>query len=298
MSTERMVETLASWSLRRRRKALRLYWQAERLRGRLPDYGLAGIFRDNLRLGAVAARHMNEEAVFHDWLVSLEWLAILRRSAVQLRADLNQVRLPSEHNLAQVAESGRPVILAPIHMGCFALGLARIMDTYFADRPMLILRAREDRPLETEAMRRVSEIGVDMRFLNIADKQAYVDAVRFARKGAVVVMFVDLPGAYGGPVRTRLLRRDVEVALGIDSLARLTEASVIPLRVASSTEGDEIHFGRSFESLASGPNERARVASLVARHVEQDLQAAPEQWLMWQRFEEFLITYEDFEAVA
>lgn len=298
MSTDRFASTLASWPLRRRRKALRLYWQAERLRGRLPEFGLTETLRDTLRLGTSVARALNQEAVFHDWLVSLEWLAILKRSTAELRADITNVALSDENILARLADDRRPVIFAPIHMGCFALGFAKIMDAYFPDRPMLILRAREDRPIETEAMRRVSEIGVDMRFLNISDKQAYVDAVRFARKGAVIVLFVDLPGGYGGAYRTKLLRRDVDLALGVDSLARLTEANVVPLHVASSALGDQVFFGRPFESLVSGPAEKARVASLVVRHIEQALLAAPEQWFMWQRLNEFLITYEDLEAVA
>jgi KDO2-lipid IV(A) lauroyltransferase len=181
-------------------------------------------------------------------------------------------------------------------MGCFALPFAKIMRDHFSDRPMLILRAREDRPEETEAMRRISEIGVDMRFLNVADKQAYVDGVRFARAGAVIVTFVDLPASYGGAVSETLFGRPAQLAMGLNSLARVIGADVVPIAVNSSVRGDVVKLGRPFECFATGPAEKMRVAGLIRRHIEQSVLAAPEQWHMWARLDEFYNTVAQNEA--
>ncbi|WFT77435.1 hypothetical protein QA634_19055 [Methylobacterium sp. CB376] len=137
-------------------------------------------------------------------------------------------------------------------------------------------------------MRRISEIGTDMRFLNVRDKQDYIDAVRFARAGAVIVSFVDLPASYGGPVDTTLFGRPARLAMGLDALARLTEATVVPLAVRSRLDGDVVAPGRPFEVAESGPEAKARVTDLVRRHIEASVLAAPEQWFMWQRLGEFL----------
>ncbi|HEY8065012.1 MAG TPA: hypothetical protein VIF40_09820 [Methylosinus sp.] len=292
------AEAIARLPLRARRRALRLAWRAAASAKRLPDFEIDSGFRRFLRLSGIEAERLNREAVFHDRLVSLEWLAMLRRTVRQLESDARFAHIDGEDTLAHVAATGKPIILAPIHMGCFALVFGKMMQRFFHDRPMLILRAREDRETETAVMQRIGEIGIDMRLLNVKEKANYVDAARFARNGAVIVYFVDLPGSYGGSFDASLFGQQVKLAMGIDSFARITEGIVVPARVRSTLDGDEMRLGAPFECAETGPAEKARVADMVRRHIERSVLDAPAQWYFWSRFAEYLDHSSESTAAA
>lgn len=279
---------VAALPLRLRRRALRTLWLAQRVTRRLPARGVAPILRQTLRLPRAEAGRLDAETAFSDDLYGLEWLSLVTRSHADIVADWQSVRFADPELIRRVASSGKPVILAPLHMGCFALPFARLIHDFFRDRRMLILRAREDRAVETRVMHRISEMGMEMRFLNVRDKQDYIDAIRFARTGSVIVSFVDLPASYGGPVETTLFGRPIRLAMGIDSLARLTEAAVLPLSITSDCAGDTVRCGQPFEVADSGPETKARVTNLVRRHIETSVLTAPAQWFMWPRLHEFL----------
>ena len=296
MTRYEMLSDVSRLPLRARRRMLRLFWSTLRLTGKLPELGVDNILKYALHLSASEAMRIEREIVYQDMIVAAEWAAILKRNRQGLERDSETISFPEYDLLEQASQSGKPLIFAPIHMGCFALPFARIMFDHFRGRRMLILRAREDRPEETLAMQRVSEIGVDMRFLNVNDKQNYFDAVRFAKDGAVIVTFVDLPASYGGPARVNLFGKPARLAMGIGSLARLIEATVIPLSVHSSVGGDVVNVGRAFETYMKGPEEKARVATIVRRHIEDSIRPSPEQWHMWPRLNEFMDTEMQEEA--
>jgi KDO2-lipid IV(A) lauroyltransferase len=212
----------------------------------------------------------------------------LNRGVAQLRHDVARVAFDDEDLLVRLAEWKKPVLFAPLHMGCYALAFTQIMDRFFRGRRMLILRARDDREIETKVMQRVAETGCDMRFLKVADKADYVEAVRFARAGAVIVAFVDLPASYGGPIDVELLGQKATIAMGIDALARVAGATIVPICVSSTIHGDTVHVGRPFETAESGPAERRRVAQTLKRHIETSVAAHPLDWHMWTRFHEYL----------
>jgi KDO2-lipid IV(A) lauroyltransferase len=256
--------------------------------GRLQTFGAAPLLMSCLRLPQREALRLDRDMVVHDWLASMEWLALLSRSAPQLRRDIARVRVDDEDMLIRLAERGKPILFAPLHMGCYAFGFARIMERYFKGRRMLILRARDDREIETRVMQRVSETGCDMRFLKVADKRDYAKAIRFARAGAVIVSFVDLPASYGGPTDVELLGHPATIGMGVDSLARTCGATVVPVSVSSGIGGDTVHVGRPFEVVESGLHEQQRVARIVRRHIETSVAAHPAEWHMWTRFHEFL----------
>ncbi len=281
-----------------RRRAFRGVWPARRLVHGRPTLGLAPVLRHTLRLSRAEAERLDAKALFSDRLVQLEWLSLLVRSRRAIRADMRCVTMPEHGTIEAVAAGARPVILAPMHMGCFALGFATIIDSFFPGRRMLILRAREDRPIETAVMRRIGELGVDMRFLNVTQKKTFLEAIRFAREGAVIVSFIDLPGSYGSPIETTLFGQPARIALGIDQLARLTEATVLPLAITSGLGGDTVHAGRAFEVAENSPETRQRVCGIVRRHIEDSILRAPEQWFMWPRLDEFLSEPISWGAVA
>lgn len=280
---------VAGLPLRIRRGLLRASWRARRLSRTPPGFGLAPVFESLLRVPRAEAARLDGEAVYADRLQELEWLALLNRPHRDIAADLRRLRVAGRALFERAATGGKPVILAPIHMGCFVLPLAGLIHNTFRGRRMLILRAREDHPLETRVMERINEAGVEMRFLNVRDKQDYIDAIRFARTGSVIVSFLDLPASYGVAADTTLFGRPVRLGLGIDGLARLTEGTVIPLSVTSGVAGDELHASEPFEVADNAPETRRGVVDRVRRHIEASVLRAPEQWAMWPRLDEFLI---------
>jgi phosphatidylinositol dimannoside acyltransferase len=288
MAGHEMLSDISRLPLRLRRRALRLWWRAVQLTGKTPALGVEEILKYVLHLSNSEATRIEQEIVYQDMIAMAEWAAILKRSRHGLERDFDAISFSDSGVLEQAARSGNPIIFAPIHMGCFVLPFAKIMVDHFAGRRMLILRAREDRPDETRAMQRVADFGIEMRFLNVNEKQKYLDAVRFAREGAVIVSFADLPASYGAPASVTLFGKPIRLAMGVVSLARLTDATVIPLAVHSSVDGDVVNIGHPFETYQKGPSEKARIASIMRRHIEDGIRETPEQWHMWPRFDEFL----------
>ncbi|GJE78206.1 LpxL/LpxP family acyltransferase [Methylorubrum suomiense] len=283
---------VAGLPLPARRRVLRASWRARRiLPGTLQGSGRMGIdtvLERTLRVSRADSLRLDAEAVFSDNLVELEWLALLNRSHDDIRDDLRHVRIPDQGLIERVAASGRPVILAPLHMGCFALPFAGLIHAVFRGRRMLILRAREDHAIDTQVMQRINEAGVEMRFLNVRHKQDFIDAIRFARSGSVIVSFLDLPASYGVAADTTLFGRPARLAMGIDGLARLTEGTVLPLCVTSDVQGDTVHVGQPFEVADNSVETKRRVTEDVRRHIEASVLRAPQQWYMWPRLDEFL----------
>jgi lauroyl/myristoyl acyltransferase len=288
ISASEILSDISRLPLRVRRRALRLWWSAARGTGRLPDLGIDELLKYVLHLSNSEARRIGQEIVYQDMVASVEWSAVLRRSPQGFASDLGTASFSDPETIERASRGGNPVIFAPIHMGCFLLPLARIMLDHFSDRRMLILRAKEDNAEQTLAMQRLLDLGIEMRFLNVNEKQKYLDAIRFAKEGAVMVSFADLPASYGAPARLSLFGRPVQIAMGIAGLARLTEATVIPVAVRSSADGDVIHTGQPFQTYQKSPAEKTRVASIMRRHIEDSIRDAPEQWHMWPRFHEFL----------
>lgn len=288
MNIERLMGRASRLPLRMRRHALRIACGLDGI-GRAPSATPAGDeLRRTLRVASRDARRIEREIAFVNWLYALEWKAVLDREIAALDEDSEHLTISGRAFIQHLAAQSKPIILAPIHMGAFALPFARLVRDTFPGRPMLILRAREDREHETKAMQRISEIGTSMRFLNVRNKDDYFAAVRFVRDGGIIVSFVDLPGSYGAPTRTSLFGRPVRLAVGIDSLARLTEATVLPLAVSSYLSGDRIDIGQPFEVVDRGPEEHLRVTNLIKSHLEQSILRAPQQWFMWARLDEYL----------
>ncbi len=172
---------------------------ARRLRGRAAGTGHAGLFTKILRLPRSEAQRLERAAALHDRMTEIEWAALLLRSLPAIRRDMRRIRVEEPETFLRLAETGRPVILAPLHMGAYVGGLAHTMMTYFPGRPMLVLRQRDDMPLETAVIERIREVGVEMRFLQVGNRKDFLSAVRFARNGAVIVVFCDLAPHYGAP---------------------------------------------------------------------------------------------------
>lgn len=284
-----LFSRIARLPLRQRRAALRLWWHVEKARGHVPGFGLADTFARLLRLPMREALETDREAVFHDWLASLEWLSLVDRPLEEIRRDIDRVEIDDEALFARLASWDKPILLAPLHMGCYPLGLARLMNTHFRGRKMLILRGRDDREAETHVMRRISELGCEMRFLQVKEKSQFLGAVRYARDGAVIVSFIDLPASYGTPCDVSLFDQPARIALGIDAFARLADATIVPLAVTSGLKCDTVRVGHPFDVPDGSPQTRAMVARTFVKHITTTVADHPAQWHMWQRIEEFMV---------
>lgn len=279
---------LAGLPLTWRRRALRALVASRRLLGRDKGDGFAATFESVLRLPRREALRLSREAIHHDLASEIEWCAMHRRPIAAIRRDIDRVTVSDPAVMERVAATGRPVILAPLHMGAYVLGLAALTLRYFPGRPMLVLRQRDDMVLETEVMERLRETGADMRFLNVSKRADFLSAVRYAQKGAVIVTFCDLDPSYGAPAEMPMFGLPFRFAFGTDALARLTGATVVPVATTMDDHGDTVRLGQPFEVRGNAPEERAQVAAIMRRHIQGAIAARPEQWHLWPLLADYL----------
>ncbi|MGY2050802.1 hypothetical protein [Methylobacterium sp. JK268] len=260
-----------------------------RWRGRRQGLGLADLLQTLLRMPRREALRLDRAAYRHDVAAEVEWCALHRRSVPAILRDLARAQVEEPDLFRRAAASGRPVILAPLHMGGYVTGLACAMVRYFPGRPLVVLRQRDDMSMETEVIGRLREVGIDVRFLTVTNRADFLPAVRFARDArAVLVVFCDLPPAYGAPAAMPMFGRPFRFAFGVDTLARLTGALVMPLATTLERDRDVIRPGQPFEVRGSGPQERAEVAEIMRRHLRAAIEGRPEQWHLWSSIAEYL----------
>lgn len=287
-ATMLFLGTIARLPLRTRRLLLRAAWRLSLSFRRDVGFSLEPLLEKYLRLGASDARRIAVEHDFQDQLQIMEWLASGLRSERQMLADYAHAGVSDPALALRLAESGESVILAPLHMGVFPFGISFVMWKYFAGRRVLVLRAREDNEDNNVAMDRLRAIASELRILNTRNEADFMEAMRFARKGAVVISMIDLPETYGAPVEATLFGEPVRLAFGLDAMARMLKAVVLPVSVCSSVAGDRVVFGEPFEVWENTAEDRAALAAHVARQIERFVHLDPAQWHMWTRILEFI----------
>lgn len=270
-----------------RRRLLRLLWRvALPFRGKV-GFGLEPALQRHLRIGAGPARRLALDHDYQDLLLVMEWQASILRSRRQLERDARHVRIMDPGLAERIAGNGDVVILAAMHMGVFSIGITALVYTYFRGRRLLVLRAREDLEENNAAMDRLREIAGEFRILNTRREEDFLDAMRFIRKGGVVISLIDLPESYGSPADTVLFGEPAVIAMGLDAMARMLKAVVLPMTVRSLSSRDEVVFGRPFEVSRTSPEDRRLLARSIGRQIEQFVTLAPAQWHMWTRIPEF-----------
>ncbi|GJE19360.1 LpxL/LpxP family acyltransferase [Methylobacterium marchantiae] len=282
-----IIKLLGRLPLASRRRALRTLWRVALPFRADVGFGLERVVEKYLKIGAGPARRLALEHDYQDTLLVMEWYASISRNRQQLIDDCSGTRVSDPALVERIAASGDSVILAPIHMGIFPIGITYVFWKYFAGRRLLVLRAREDLPENNAAMDRLREVAGEFRILNTRNEADFIDAMRFARKGGVVVSLLDLPETYGSPADTTLFGEPAAIALGLDAMARMLKAVVLPMTVHSLPSRDEIVFGQPFEVSANSPEERRSLARAIGRQIEGFVAIAPEQWHMWTRLPEF-----------
>ncbi len=283
------VKLLAWLPLPWRRLILLVAWRITLNFRRDVGYGLEPTIMRSLKMGSRQARQIAVEHEFHDILQVMEWYASTMKTERQVRADFRHTTVDDPHMLKRLASTGEPVILAPIHMGIFPLGILYVLAHFFRGRRVLVLRARDDLPENAAAMERLSEVASELRILNTSNEAEFLDAMRFARKGAVVICLFDLPPGYGSPAEMQLFGEPGSMALGMDAMARMLKAVVLPMAVSSHLRGERIMCGQPFEVETTFTSERLNIAAGLARQIERFVNTAPAQWHMWTRLHEFRV---------
>lgn len=282
-----IIRQLARLPLAVRRRALRMAWWATLPFRKDVGFDLEPAAEKYLRIGAGPARRFALEHDFQDKLLIMEWLASADRTLAQMIEDVKGTTVSDPGLAERLAASGDVVILAPMHMGVFPIGISFVVWKYFQGRRLLVLRARDDLAANNAAMDRLREIAGDFRILNTHKEEEFVDAMRYARKGAVVISLLDLPETYGSPAETRLFGERAAIALGLDAMARMLKGVVLPMTVRSQLGRDEIVFGHPFEVSKTANDNREDLALAIGRQIEDFVTLAPEQWHMWTRVLEF-----------
>ena len=281
------IKACSGLTLPQRRKLLRTAFRAGHFTGKIKSYDLGDLLIHTLRVNRAESRKLEFEYTYHDMLQGMEWLVMSSKSHTELLRDAPCVSYADESLFKRLSAMNAPIILSPMHMGAFPVAIAATLHQYFRDRKVLILRAKEDNETNKAAMSRLAETSAGLRVLNIYNKADYVDALRYARDGAVVISFIDLPGSYGSPETTTLFNAPAQIALGIEALARIIKGCVVPMAVSSSNTGDTVKIGTPFEVSDSGVTERQQIASRIARNIEQFVYDDPAQWHLWPRLDEF-----------
>lgn len=290
MSIEKIFLNIARLPLRLRRILLWLLLEVATRFGWMPKSDISSIFSEILNLPGREASSEAKNFEYNDALSLLEWATFNFRTEPQFIRDTYKAVIFNEEPLRRLGQDeNRSIIFAPLHMGAYVLGMTNLIHRNFRGRRVLIVRNHDQNENDTGVLKRVKEMGCELRFMNIKDKASYVDCLRFARSRCIVICFVDLPETYGTAVDVELFRRPARLAMGIDTLARAINAPIVPLGIKSYMTRDEIRVGQPFEVGPPSEAERDRVTALITDHVQRTILETPSQWHMWPRISEYLV---------
>lgn len=293
------MRRLATFPLPIRRAIFWLMWHYGWLIGRSKT--IRAYRSDFLRYLGVPLRHLGSlerRLTFHYTFCVFELATFLGRKTQGLIEDLRHVDIENAEALKKLSQDDRSVIFAPLHMGSNVFAMVVLIYLHFRGRNILILR-KGAREVESYIFQRVKDIGSEVRFMFVDDKASFVEALRFARRKAVIICFCDLPPHFGSPESVELLGRPARMAMGIEALARAVDAPIVPLTIFSRMSCEKVIVGKPFEVGSSAPAERLRVARRIADHVTNAIRLAPEQWQLWcilNRFLDELAKPEDGEG--
>ena len=288
---ERVVRGLARLPIRTRRLFLRFLFEARmRLQRLRPCPHLLAAIRNVLQVTRGEAARIAREALYHDALFQMEWLALASRPIDGLLRDARFISSEQEEALAWLAEQ-KCAVLATLHMGPYSLALAWLLHRYFRGRKIIILRAKDDNADEARALERLCALGVEAEFMSPHAPADFHRLLKQVRAGAILFALVDLPEAYGksSSSEAEFLWRTVRIANGVSDIAAICSAPMLLFRARACKDRDLIEVDSVFEVQrdADGASRQA-AARRVGEFVSRSLLAAPAQWHMWPRFAEYL----------
>ena len=286
---ERAVRAIARLPMRPRRLLLRgLFETRMRARRLQPCPRAVAVIRAVLRVTRHDAARIARQALYHDILFQMEWLALASRSLPGLLRDARHVTTAQEEALAWVAEQ-KCAIIATLHMGPYSLAFAWLLHRYLRGRKVIVVRSKFGDSDERRALDRLTALGVEVEFMSPHAPADFHRLLKEVRAGAVVIALVDLPESYGKSCEVEFLWRTVRIANGISDIAAICGAPILLFRTRTRGGRDHIEVDSVFE-VQRDRDGAAREASArrVGEFVSRSLLDAPEQWHMWPRFAEYI----------
>ncbi len=255
--------------------------------------------RDNDRVSRVLAKTLSlsvrggRQFVYrklrHDMMFLVEWAALGRRSVAGLIADTRHLTTDNDEELQWLAAQ-RGAIIGTMHFGPYSLAIVWLIHTYFQGRKVIIFKSDNDTGVEQRAVARLAELGADVEFIAPEAVADFHRLIKDVRRGAVVIIMVDLPPAFGRSDVLDVLGHRIAFASGAVDLAALSRAPLMLLRTRASAHGDRLEVSDIFDVVNHDSASRERGAARIARFVGDTLYHYPDQWHMWERFAEYLPT--------
>lgn len=308
ISIERIVATLRTWAVRIvlellahfpfriRRSLIGLFFRPliRLLVGRPPD-ALVRACSKTLALSRKESRKFLYRSLLLDTLFQLEWLALGRRSKAGLIADARNLSASDPSKISWLAGQGGALI-GTMHFGPYSLGLVWLIHTYLQGRDVLILKTPTNDPDEARAIARLRELGSSVEFLSpFNPEDAYV-LVKRLRQGAVALVLVDLPPAYGRSDTMELLGHELDITTGGADLAALAGVPFMLFRVRTEIHRDLLEIGDIFHVARRDEQSRARAVRRVTRFIAASIREQPDHWHMWTRLHEYAPPVEQEKA--
>jgi KDO2-lipid IV(A) lauroyltransferase len=287
VSYEKLLVGLAQRPLRTRRLLLHLAFMANELGHGHKRLGLSMLFQSLLGAGLKEADRLERELLFQDKLHELELLALKLGTPAGLQADFKSVGVRDENLFQGLSRAQRPIVLAPLHMGVYPLALGGVLNRYFSQRNVVVLRARDDVAGQTTAIRRIVEFCPRLDIVNVNSPKDMRLLVGAHRANAVIICFIDLPRSYGAATEVPFYRAHIQVALGAVRIAQMMNGFIVPMGVLSGTWGDEVVTFSALELGFKDEQEVARAVDAVGRTIEKLISLDPVQWHMWPRIPEY-----------
>ena len=284
-----VLDRLSRLPFQLRRRGLRLFFSrlGRPLLGRPGATMVRGCAR-TLALSPRASEAFLYRKLLHDALFLMEWQALANRSRAGLIADARYIATDAHDDLSWIAAQPGAIV-GTLHFGPYSLALVWLLHTYFQGRKVIIVKSTTDDETEQRAITRLGELGVDIEFIPPDQPAHFHQLIKKVRAGAIAVIMIDLPPAYGRSDPVDLLGHRVQIASGTVDLAALCGVPLMLFRICSRVTRDRFEVGDIFEVARGDPDTRARAVARVNRFLTRTLVDNPDHWHMWARLGEYAV---------
>ncbi|MFN3388564.1 MAG: hypothetical protein ACK40O_06490 [Allosphingosinicella sp.] len=283
---ERALRCIAALPFPVRRRLLRLFFSVAPLVVGRPHPALVDACARTLSLSRKESTRFLFRSLCHDVMFQMEWLALAYRSKAGLIRDTRYISLGQQAEIEWLVNQ-KGAVLATMHFGPYSLGLVWLFHRYFTGRTVVILKTRTDDVDERAAVARLSELGVDLRFVSPDSPDEFFEMVKLVRRGAFAIVMVDLPPSYGRSAPAEALGHTFQFTSGSIDLAALCAVPLVLFRVSSDILRDGIEFVDIFEVARGSERSAEEAQRRVNRFISRTISSRPDQWHMWPRFKEY-----------
>lgn len=225
-------------------------------------------------------------ALVYDWFF---YKQLERRSWAGTAGHRGSVLLDAQRVGQYLNQCTRGVVIATIHMGDYLEGLRQLRLAASVDRPVFVIRRREQSDAEQRLFERIGA-ATSLTVLRRGPRSV-ATAIRELRRGAIVIVLYDLPARYGRTVAVRFFDRAANFVRGPAELAVVGRADVLPLFCHYDDDGATVAQAMPVFSANAGDDRSARVAIVTQRLctlAEAQIRRYPSQWAHWSLVDELI----------